>query len=576
MSEGRIRRVAGQIVEVEGLPALALNTVVQVGEAGLIGEVIRLEDEHATVQVYEATGGLHVGEPVSSTGSPLAVQLGPGLIGSAYDGLQRPLRRIHEQHGLFIQPGVSLPALDPDAQWAFTPAVSVGDEVSGGGVLGTVPETDIITHRVMVPHGLSGEVTHIAEEGDYTVNEVIAVLGDEHEITMRREWPVRRARPLHDRRQLDKPLVTGQRVLDAFFPVPQGGAAIVPGGFGTGKTVLEQSLAQWSAADVVVYIGCGERGNEMAEVLEEFPELEDRHSGHPIIERTVLIANTSNMPVSAREASIYTGTTIAEYFRDMGYDVLLLADSTSRWGEALRELSGRLGEIPAEGGFPAYLGTRLAEFYERAGRTALPGGREGSLTIAGAVSPPAGDFSEPVTQHSMRVAGTMWALDKDLARRRHYPAVGWTDSYTLYDLEGWFAEHTGEDWPELTTWAMATLQEADDLEDIVQLVGPDSLAPTDRLTLHTADLLKEDYLQQSAFSEVDRYCPPEKTYWMLRAIRAFKQVAQRALESDRMTFSQVRHSEATASLSTMKNIPDEDAPQQIEALIEQIEEGLSA
>jgi len=462
-SVGRVTRIAGPVIRAVGLEQVRLYDVVQVGELGLIGEVIRLAGAVTTVQVYEDTSGIRVGEPVRSTGMPLVAHLGPGLLGKVYDGLQRPLETLAEMSGEFIRRGEYASPLPEERRWQFTPSVSVGDLVGPGDILGVVPESRTIEHRILVPSHLRGQVAYI-RSGEFTTYETMAVLRsqeeqgvEETEITLEQRWPVREPRPCQTRLAPREPLITGTRIIDVFFPVAKGGSAIIPGGFGTGKTVAEHSLARWADADVVVYVGCGERGNEMTDVLEEFPTLEDPRTGAPLMERTVLIANTSNMPVAAREASIYTGITIAEYYRDMGYDVLLLADSTSRWGEALREISGRLEEMPGEEGYPAYLAARLAEFYERAGRVICLGSRDdagnhhrmGSVSVVGAVSPPGGDFSEPVTQNSMRVASTFWALDYNLSRRRHFPAINWTRSYSLYDFSDWFERVVGSDWDEL-------------------------------------------------------------------------------------------------------------------------------
>jgi V/A-type H+-transporting ATPase subunit A len=535
-SQGAVVRIAGPVVGAVGLKGARLFDVVHVGEQRLVGEVIRLAGEVATLQVYEETSGLRLGEPVYSTGGPLSVLLGPGLLGQVYDGLQRPLNTLAEQAGAFIPRGLLAPPLALEARWTFSPVASLGQQVGPGDVLGMVPEGTTLQHRVIVPAGVAGRLSEI-RAGDFTVEEHIATVEAPdglRRLTMAQIWPVRRPRQVRERLAPHEPLVTGTRVIDAFFPLAKGGTAIIPGGFGTGKTVLQHALSRWSDVDVVVYVGCGERGNEMAEVVEEFPRLEDPRTGTPLIERTVLIANTSNMPVAAREASIYTGISIAEYYRDMGYDVLLLADSTSRWGEALREISGRLEEMPGEEGFPAYLGTRIAEFYERGGRVTPLGNhapaRQGSVTIVGAISPPGGDFSEPMTQNSMRAAGTYWALDYDLSRRRHFPAINWMESYTLYRFDQELPEMPG-DWQAQTRAAMVILRRETELLEIVQLVGPDALSESERLVLFIARLIREDFLQQSVFHRVDRFCPPEKSFWMLQAILTFRELARAALES---------------------------------------------
>jgi V/A-type H+-transporting ATPase subunit A len=522
---GEIHGVAGPVVVVKGLPATRLYNVVQVGHARLVGEVIRLDGPESVVQVYEDTSGLTAGEPVRDTGEPLQVELGPGLLGSIFDGTQRPLsvlaRAGPDPWGTpMIQRGVAPPALDRERSWEFQPTVRTGERVDAGDVLGTVQETAALAHRVLVPPGVAGTVTEIGA-GPATI-ETPVVWIDGSPLPMLARWPVRRARPIAGRLDLDTPLVTGQRSIDTLFPLARGGTATIPGGFGTGKTVLEQSLAKWGHADVIVYVACGERGNELTEVLDEFPNLVDPRTGASLMERTILVANTSNMPVAAREASIYTGITLAEYFRDQGYHVALMADSTSRWGEALREVSSRLEEMPAEEGYPAYLSTRLAEFYERAGTVAClgRGERSGSVSIIGAVSPAGGDFSEPITQHSLRLAGTFWGLDTSLARQRHFPAINWGRSYTLYELGAWFDREVEPDWGEQRSWALDLLQRESSLLEIVQLLGTDSLAAAERVVLETGRLLREDFLQQSAFDEVDAYSALRKQHAMLSVIRA--------------------------------------------------------
>ena len=582
-SRGRIVRVAGPVVAAVGLAGSRLYDVVRVGEAGLVGEIIRLSHAVTTIQVYEETTGLQVGEPVVSEEAPLVVELAPGLLGRVYDGLQRPLNLLAQQSGAFLQRGGHSPAIDRERRWPFTPAVSTGDEVRAGAVLGYVPESETLAHQVLVPPGVSGRVAAIAA-AEVTVDEVVAEIegadGALHKVTLRREWPVRQPRPVAEKAPPTQPLLTGQRTIDTFFPVARGGAAIIPGGFGTGKTVIQQSLARWANADVVVYIGCGERGNEMADVLAEFPHLEDPRYGRPLMERTVLIANTSNMPVAAREASVYTGITIAEFYRDMGHDVLLLADSTSRWGEALREISGRLEEMPGEEGYPAYLASRLSEFYERAGRVVPLGGagddaRTGSVTIVGAVSPPGADFSEPVTQNSMRVAGTFWALDYDLSRRRHFPAINWLQSYTLYKLQPWYREHVAPEWPQMVERAMALLQEEEELLEIVQLVGPDTLGDEQKAVLAVARMVREDFLQQNAYHPVDRFCPLEKAHPMLRAILLFYEKTQAALAAG-FALEAVLAQPITRTIARMKEWPIEEAPARLDALRDEIDNSFAA
>ena len=580
---GQVIRVAGPVVGARNLDGVRLNDVVQVGDLGLVGEVIRISSELTTIQVYEDTSGVSVGEPVRNTGLPLVAWLGPGLLGRTYDGLQRPLTDLVELSGDYVDRGLSAPPLPQATRWSFTPQVAVGESVGPGDVLGVLPETPVIEHRVMVPPGLEGLVVAVYE-GEFTVDDTVATIEiksgtgtKQHDMKLAHRWPVRQPRPVRARLESHEPLITGTRVIDAFFPVAKGGTAIIPGGFGTGKTVMEQSIARWADADVVVCVGCGERGNEMADVLEEFPKITDPYTGLPLMNRTVLIANTSNMPVAAREASIYTGITIAEYYRDMGYDVLMLADSTSRWGEALREISGRLEEIPGEESYPAYLGARLSEFYERSGRVTCLAGtdkdghgtgsqtRVGSLTLVGAVSPPGGDFSEPIAQSSMRVTGTFWALDYTLSRRRHFPAISWAQSYTLYEFREWYIEHLPEDWDNLIRRAMALLQRADELQEIVQLVGPESLSEAERLLLLTAQMIQEDFLQQSSYDQTDRFSPLEKTYWMLKAILDFHHGSQAALEAG-VGLDQLRGLPEVARIARMKELPPDEAAQVLSEL----------
>ncbi len=522
---GRVSWVSGPVVRTMETHRVHMLDMVEVGEERLIGEVIGLDGDVATIQVYEDTTGLTPGAPVYSTGYPLVAELGPGLITSIYDGILRPLLVMAESTGLFIGRGLRAPSLRRDKQWEFTPKVRPGEKVSQGQIIGTVPETERIEHRIMVPPGMSGEVLSVAAPGKYTIEQEVARIrtdSGEQPLTMMQRWPVRVKRPVAGRIAPDRPLVTGQRVIDCVFPIAKGGAAAIPGGFGTGKTITQHQLAKWSDADLIVYIGCGERGNEMTEVLVEFPKLVDPRSGRPLMERTILIANTSDMPVAAREASIYTGITLAEYYRDMGYHVALMADSTSRWAEALRELSGRLEEMPAEEGFPAYLATRLAEFYERAGMVTTLGGQSGSVSVIGAVSPAGGDFSEPVTQHTSRFIGCFWALDKELASARYYPSINYINSHSSYteSVRGWWKEVGGEDhdWHALREEAVDVLRRDDKLQQIVKLVGEEALPDEQKLILDTARILQNAFLQQSAFDEVDTFAVPQKQLRMLNTI----------------------------------------------------------
>ena len=518
--------INGPVVRARGSRRASMLEVVEIGDDRLVGEIIGLEDDIITIQVYEETSGLHPGVPVYGTGLPLSVELGPGLLGSIFDGIQRPLPVLEMRSGTFIERGIKLTPLYRKALWPFTPQAHTGDHIAGGSVLGSVPETGLIEHRVMVPPDAEGELSCVAPEGEYRIDEPLARLKTEQgerELMMLQRWPVRRPRPYAVRLEPKVPLITGQRVLDTLFPLAKGGTAAIPGGFGAGKTMLQQQIAKWSDADVVIYVGCGERGNEMTDVLRVFSQLTDPHSGHALMERTILIANTSNMPVAAREASVYTGVTIAEYYRDMGYHVALMADSTSRWAEAMREISGRLEEMPAEEGYPAYLAARLAEFYERAGYVQALNGREGSVAIIGAVSPPGGDFSEPVTQHTKRFIRCFWALDKELAFARHFPAVSWRDSYSEYVgyLGDWWRGQVGRDWYAMREQAMGILAREGGLQRIVQLVGPDALPDDQRLILETAHLLREGFLQQSALDEVDTYSTAAKQIRMLELILYF-------------------------------------------------------
>ncbi len=537
MSEqiGRVTWINGPVVRAKGSRNVNMLDLVQVGEEQLVGEVIGMVGDTVTIQVYEETSGMRPGAPVYTTGLPLSVELGPGLLRSIFDGVQRPLPVIEMQTGSFISRGMHLDSLYRKDRWSFTPKLKVGDQVSGGMILGTVPETAALEHRVMISPNVRGTLTWVAPEMQYTIDEPIArvrTATGEQELTMLQYWPVRKARPYKSRKGNAEPLITGQRVLDTFFPLAKGGTAAIPGAFGSGKTVTQHSIAKWADAQVVVYIGCGERGNEMTEVLQEFPHLIDPRSGRPLMERTVLIANTSNMPVAAREASIYTGITIAEYYRDMGYHVALMADSTSRWAEALREISGRLEELPAEEGYPAYLADRLAEFYERAGAVETLNGSTGSVSVIGAVSPPGGDFSEPVTQHTKRFIRCFWALDKSLASARHFPSINWLDSYSEYmeDVAGWWQNEVGQDWYALRSQAMEILSEESRLSQIVKLVGSDTLPDEQRLVLETARLLREGFLQQSSFDAVDSFSTVHKQIRMLNLILHFHHQAQRIIK----------------------------------------------
>ena len=568
MIEGKISRISGPVVLAEQMKGSKMYEVVQVGKEQLNGEIIRLDRDVAVIQVYEDTTGLSIGEKVIVSGFPLSVELGPGLLSSIYDGVQRPLPVLVEMAGDFISRGISVPALDRKKRWDFVPSVQKGDRVVGGDVLGTVMEYHI-QHRILVPPDRSGTIREI-QKGEFTVEDPVSTLDDGSELSLIHSWPVRKNRPYKKKLDPSLPLLTGQRVFDCMFPVTKGGTAMIPGGFGTGKTVSEQTLAKWADTQIVVYIGCGERGNEMTDVLTEFPELVDPRTGHPLINRTVLIANTSNMPVAAREASIYTGITIAEYFRDMGYDVALMADSTSRWGEALREVSGRLEEMPGEEGYPAYLASRLAAFYERAGRVMCLGSdeRNGSVTIVGAVSPPGGDFSEPITQNTLRIAGTFWALDTSLANRRHFPAINWIKSYSLYldTVRTWYVEEIAEDWKELRDRSMYLLQKEVELQEIVQLVGPDALPESEKAILEVTRMLREDFLQQSAYDPVDSFCPLAKQYRMLKIILIFYDSVVTAMNRG-VSLKQILDLPVKSEISRMKELEDIKALESIEEAV---------
>jgi V/A-type H+-transporting ATPase subunit A len=564
MTTGKISKIAGPLVVATGMREANMFDVVRVSNSKLIGEIIEMHGDRASIQVYEETSGLGTGEPVESTGEPLSVELGPGLIEGIFDGIQRPLEKIRELVGNSLVRGVEVPALDREKKWHFVPKVKAGDKVVGGDILGTVQETEIVEHRIMVKPGVVGTVKSIAE-GDYTVTEQIGSIetanGEELPVTLMQKWPVRRGRPFEKKLAPNVPLVTGQRVVDTLFPIAKGGVAAIPGPFGSGKTVTQHQLAKWAEADIVVYIGCGERGNEMTDVLNEFPELIDPHTGKSLMERTVLIANTSDMPVAAREASIYTGITIAEYFRDMGYSVALMADSTSRWAEALREMSGRLEEMPGEEGYPAYLGSRLAQFYERAGRVISLGsdGREGALSVIGAVSPPGGDISEPVSQATLRIVKVFWGLDSALAYKRHFPAINWLTSYSLYadSLGSWFNENVSDEWTTLRARLMALLSDEASLDEIVKLVGMDALSPTDRLKMETARSIREDFLHQLAFHEVDTYSSLRKQYLMMKLVLRFYDGSLDALKKG-ADIEKLVSIPSRESIGRFKYVPEKD------------------
>ncbi len=573
---GKIKSIAGPLVVATGMRGCEMYEVVRVGQEGLMGETIKLIEDLAYVQVYEDTTGLKPGEEVVRTGAPLSVELGPGIITNFYDGIQRPLLDIKNQAGDYITRGINVPGLDPERKWGFNPIAKKDDQLVEGDFLGEVQESKVIRHKVMVPPGLQGKVVEI-RAGSFTVDEVIAILeseGEKVELTMKQRWPVRIGRPLKEKLDPQVPLLTGQRIYDTFFPIAKGGTAAIPGGFGTGKTVSQHQLAKWADSQVVVYVGCGERGNEMTEVLLTFPELDDPNTGEKLMERSTLIANTSNMPVAAREASIYTGVTIAEYYRDMGYDVALMADSTSRWAEALREISGRLEEMPGEEGFPAYLGTRLADFYERAGRVKTMGSEErfGSVSIIGAVSPPGGDFSEPVAQNTLRVVSAFWALDTNLADRRHFPAINWLTSYSLYldFVKAWYDQNVDGEFQILRGQMMALLEKEAELQEIVQLVGQDALPESDRALLDVTRMIREDYLQQHAYHEIDSYCSKEKQFLMLKIIRKFNEEVNKSIESgvgaDRIGALKVKD-----EIARMKYTPNQDFSQRYEELIGSID-----
>lgn len=579
-SKGTIKKVAGPLVIARGMRDANMFDVVHVSNQKLTGEIIEMHGDEASIQVYEETSGLGPGEPVVSTGVPMSVELGPGLIKNIYDGVQRPLEGIMQVSGSNLKRGIQVDALDKEKKWNFVPVANVGDEVSGGDVLGTVKETDVVTQKIMVPPDVSGRVKEI-KSGEFTIIETICVLETEdgdRQLQMMHKWPVRRSRPYSRKLPPDKPLITGQRVIDTFFPIAKGGTASVPGPFGSGKTVIQHQLAKWSEADIVVYIGCGERGNEMTEVLNEFPALEDPKTGKSLMERTVLIANTSDMPVAAREASIYTGITIAEYFRDMGFSVALMADSTSRWAEALREMSGRLEEMPGEEGYPAYLGSRLAQFYERAGRVLSIGSdpREGALSVIGAVSPQGGDISEPVSQATLRIVKVFWGLDSNLAYQRHFPAINWLTSYSLYldDMSKWFGEFVEQGWMEGRQEMMSLLQDESKLSEIVQMVGMDALSDGDRLKMEAARSIREDFLNQNSFDEVDTYSSLKKQYIMMKLVMSFYKKASEALSkgADMKVLVDLPSREA---IGRFKYTPEEKVQGEYERIINQLDKEIA-
>jgi V/A-type H+-transporting ATPase subunit A len=573
---GTVAWVSGPVIRADNVIRLSMMEQVEVGEERLIGEVLELDGDMATIQVYEDTVGLKPGAKIYGTGSLLFVELGPGLIQNIYDGIQRPLEGIRQEQGDFINRGARVSPLDNEKLWKFTPSCKAGDQIKGGEIIGIVPETEMLEHRILCPFDIQGEIVEIASEGEYSIEHTIATVRTptgERELKMSQRWPVRQPRPYQERLTPSIPLITGQRVIDTFFPLAKGGTAAIPGGFGTGKTVTQHQLAKWSDADVIVYIGCGERGNEMTGVLIDFPKLIDPKSGKPLMERTILIANTSDMPVAAREASIYTGITIAEYYRDMGYDVAIMADSTSRWAEALREISGRLEEMPAEEGFPAYLATRLAEFYERAGRVRTLSGNVGSVSVIGAVSPPGGDFSEPVTQHTKRFVRCFWGLDKELASARYFPAINYMDSYSEYleEVADWWNQFEEGIWKTLRDRAMSLLQQDDKLQKIVKLVGEDALPDDQRLIIEGARLLKEALLQQGAFDEVDTYAIPERQLWMLKIILHFHDRASEIIKKGAPIY-RIREMEAIENINRMKARISNEEIEAFEELLHNIDE----
>ncbi len=574
-SIGKIVKISGPLVVAEGMRDANMFDVVRVSKKRLIGEIIEMHGDRASVQVYEETAGLGTGEEVQSTGEPMSAELGPGLIGSIYDGIQRPLSAIRKICGNNLERGVEVTSLERERKWAFTPTVKVGDKVQGGDVIGTVPETDIVLHKIMVPNSVKGTVKSISE-GEFAVDETVCVLETENgekKLSMMQKWAVRRGRPYAKKLSPDMPLVTGQRVVDCLFPIAKGGVAAIPGPFGSGKTVTQHQLAKWAEADIIVYIGCGERGNEMTDVLNEFPELIDPKTGKSLMERTVLIANTSDMPVAAREASVYTGITIAEYYRDMGYSVALMADSTSRWAEALREMSGRLEEMPGDEGYPAYLGSRLAQFYERAGRVISTGkeGREGALSVIGAVSPPGGDISEPVSQATLRIVKVFWGLDANLAYQRHFPAINWLTSYSLYadSLADWYNNNVSPDWTKFRSRFMSILNDEAELKEIVKLVGMDALSASDRLKMETARSIREDFLHQLAFHEVDTYTSLKKQLYMMKLILSFHDEAGKAV-ADGADIETVSNLPVREKIGRFKYVAEENTDEEFSRLSTEI------
>uniref|UniRef100_A0A7J3ZIZ4 A-type ATP synthase subunit A n=1 Tax=Fervidicoccus fontis TaxID=683846 RepID=A0A7J3ZIZ4_9CREN len=583
---GRIVRISGPLVVADNMTGAQMYEMVEVGEDRLVGEINKIQGDRAYIQVYEATSGLKPGEPVYGTGHPLSVELGPGLLTQIYDGIQRPLGMIKSLTGsIFVMRGVKVEALPRNKKWHFKPTGTVkeGDKVEGNTIIGSVKETELIEHRIMIPPNIHGRLVEIAPEGDYTVEDIIAIVehdGKRHEVKLYHRWPARVPRPFREKLEPTEPLLTGLRIIDTLFPMAKGGTGAIPGGFGTGKTVTLHGLAQWSAAQIAIYIGCGERGNEMTEVLERFPEYKDPWTGRPLMERTILIANTSNMPVAAREASIYVGATMAEYYRDQGYDVLLVADSTSRWAEALREIAGRLEEMPAEEGFPSYLASRLAEFYERAGRVVTTGAPEriGSVTLAGAVSPPGGDFTEPVTSHTRRFIRVLWALDTALAYSRHYPAINWIISYSAYadTVAEWWHKNVGTEWAELRREAMKVLLREDEIKEIVRLVGTEGLSESDKLVLLTAGILKEGFLKQNAFDPIDAFAEPKKQYKILQAIMYFHREVARHVQAGRITVARVQEelTDLIAELIRARFTVPNDQVEKIDEIRERILEKL--
>jgi len=577
MDMGKLKKISGPVVVADGMTGSKINELVRIGKQRLIGEIIALKGDEASIQVYEETSGLRPDEKVESTGLPLSVELGPGLLSSVFDGTQRPLEKIRTEAGDFITRGIEVPSLDRKAVWKFEAKVKNGDTVHEGQIIGTVQEKNI-EHRIMVPAGVSGKVSGIAS-GNYKVTDAVCTVG-KTDITMLQKWPVRTPRKSESKKDIEPPLITGKRIFDSLFPIAKGGAACIPGPFGSGKTVTQTDLAKYCDADIIVYIGCGERGNEMTEVLTEFPHLKDPRTGKPLMDRTILVANTSNMPVAAREASIYTGITLAEYYRDMGYAVALMADSTSRWAEALREISGRMEEMPGEEGYPAYLGRKLAEFYERAGRIVCLGSkgkREGSISVIGAISPAGGDTSEPVSQGTFRITKVFWALDSSLSRRRHYPAINWLKSYSLYSdaLSPWFAKNVAEDYDAQRVEAMALFTKEAELQNIVQLIGPDALPDRERMILEVTKILREDFLQQNSYDEVDAYASLRKQYLMLKTMLHFSHMASRALDAE-MPLAKIISSPAKGLISKLKIVPEKEIEQKVKEAMAAIDASLSA